>query len=94
MDSLNGENEGGKPESNFEPLMSAFMEIVSNAMDAGGLEVMTAKEDGSEGCPICFMKEKCKCGAPDCKERYEGWLTHAADDQLNRAKALGLITPS
>jgi hypothetical protein len=75
----------------FEPLMGAHNAIVANAMDAVWLEVMAPNDDSSDRCPVCFLKTICKCGDPTCPERYEGWLTHAADDALARAKELGLV---
>lgn len=42
----------GEP-AKFDPLFSAAMAIYSNAIQAGGLYLMTAKEDGTEYCPVC-----------------------------------------
>jgi hypothetical protein len=82
---------GAGTKETFDPLMSAHNAIVSNAMDTAGLEIMMPNEDGSDRCPICFLQQSCKCGAPDCKERYEQWVEFAARDAFERAKSLGLV---
>lgn len=85
------EIEGGADASTFDPLMVANNLILQNAMSAAGLEIMQANEDGSERCPVCFVRDSCTCGAPDCRERYERWPENAVRDAAAIAKELGLV---
>lgn len=78
------------PADMFEPLMGAHNAILANALSAGGLALMAPKDDGSDWCPICFLKT-CECGDPACPERFESWVEKAADEQLAQAHALKLI---
>lgn len=43
-------------DAKFDPLMAATNMIYGNAIQAGGLEILSAKEDGTEHCPICFLQ--------------------------------------
>lgn len=77
----------------FDPLMYSHNAIVSNAVGVVGLVLMVANEDGSDKCPICFLKET-PCGEPGCVEcvaKFEGWIQRAANDAADEAKALGLL---
>ena len=68
----------------FEPLWAAHLAILSNALDMAGLYLMGAKEDGSEYCPICESEAHNGPGA-------DWWFDHAADEQLAKARELGLM---
>lgn len=74
----------------FEPLMGAHNAIVSNGLNAAGLELMRPNDDGSERCPLCFLIAACPC-ARGAACPYRTWITRAADDQLAEAKRLGLV---
>lgn len=63
-----------------DPLMSAHLAIVSNAMNVVGLELFGTNEDGAERCPICFLVASCRCGQDVCT--FETWVERAADEQL------------
>lgn len=80
-----------KEPPDFEALLGAHNAILSNALNAAGMELMQKEPDGSERCPLCFLKT-CPCGDPACAARYESWIDHAADDALVEAKRLGLVT--
>lgn len=81
------ELQGDSSTDTFDPLMAANFAIWSNAIDRGGLYLMGQKEGGSEYCPIC--ESEAHNGPP-----ADWWITHAADEQLEKAKALGLIRES
>lgn len=81
-----------------DPLMSAHNAIVGNALGLVGLAAMAPNDDGTERCPLCYLKQlslaspKCECGdlacAPESRaERFEGWIDRAADDELQRVGA-------
>jgi hypothetical protein len=83
-----------------DPLMAAHNAIVGNALDTAGLAVMTPNDDGSERCPLCYLKALslaapgCECSDPTCTpesraERFERWIDCAADDQLARISGGG-----
>lgn len=78
VDQLNGE-EG--PES-YDPLMAANFAIWGNALRLGGLYLMAEKDL----CPICESEKNDAYPA-------EWWITNAADEQLARARKLGLVPP-
>ncbi len=78
-----------------DPLLAAHNAIVGNAAAAAGLAIMSPNDDGSERCPICYLKEasfaapSCDCGDPACTsesraDRFERWIEHAANDQSKR----------
>lgn len=81
----------GDPAKSFEPLLGAHNAILANALDTVGMQLMEPNADGSERCPICFLKT-CPCGNPECAPKFERWIEHAADDALTEAKRLGLVT--
>lgn len=41
----------------FDPLMSLHWHFTNNALRCGGLYLMTAKEDGTEYCPVCEFEK-------------------------------------
>ena len=88
------EIDAGASKSTFDPLMNGYLAILSNALDAAGLQVMGPNEDGSDRCPLCFMNEAhralCKDG-PGCTFSYDPWIGFAARDQREKAVELGLM---
>lgn len=95
LDSLN--SKGGQEAAErmqkgaFDPLMNAHNAIVGNALDhqGGGFALMTANEDGSDRCPLCYLASMC----PECQpcEHFEKWIEFAADEQKKAALSLGLL---
>jgi hypothetical protein len=79
-----------KERSTFEPLIAAHFCIIGNVLNVVGLAVMAP--NGSDKCPLCFIQTEhdAHCKATDCIP-YETWIDRAADDQLARAKELGLV---
>lgn len=78
-----------------DPLMAAHNAIVSNAAGKVGLAIMMPNDDGSDRCPICYLKAlslaapRCECGDPACTsesraKEFERWIEFAADEQLER----------
>lgn len=72
---------GAPATQTFDPLMAANFAIWSNALDQGGLYLMQG-----DCCPIC---ESEKHGGPTA----EWWIANAAQEQLNKARELGLLPP-
>jgi hypothetical protein len=71
----------------FDPLMDANYAIWSNALRMGGNYMLGADEKGEHYCPVCE--------AVTHKSHDEDWwITNAADEQLNKAKELGVIPTS
>lgn len=88
---------------NFDPLMGAHWAIASNAMQvlqrAGvdPLYLMMEPAPGRTDCPLCELnrihKEGCreeKCTL-DKERGYDFFLDLAADEQLARAREIGLV---
>jgi hypothetical protein len=71
----------------FEPLANANFAIWNNALGLGGLYLMGTDEQGNPFCPIC---EAVKNGVHDSA----WWINSAADEQLERARELGLLPPA
>lgn len=63
----------------FDPLMSAFLAIVSNAVQMGGMYMLSG-----DFCPIC---ESIAHGGPPA----EWWFSESVGEQLKKAKELNLI---
>jgi hypothetical protein len=76
--------QGGQTSDTFDPLMNANFAIWSNALEQGGLYLMGADENGQPYCPIC-ESEKHGC------HPAAWWITHAADEQLEKARAMKLV---
>lgn len=70
----------------FEPLFGAHNALVANALQAGGIGLMAG-----DGCPLCTLAGLCQCGLGD-QCAYRTWIDRAADDQLARARKLGLVS--
>jgi hypothetical protein len=67
-------------EAVFDPLMQAMFAILNNALEGGhNMYLLTG-----DYCPVC-ESEKHGC------QPAEWWFTNAANDQLEKAKELGLI---
>lgn len=64
----------------FDPLMAAHMAIVGNAVEIGGLYLLTG-----DYCPIC---ESIKNGGPSA----DWWINNAADEQYQKAVDRKLVT--
>jgi hypothetical protein len=79
--------------ADFNPLMEAHWAIANNALATAGLSLLMETED-KENCPLCYLQDNCRCGEPDCREKFERWVEHAADDMLAVAKNLGLVALS
>lgn len=70
---------GAPTKQTFDPLLGANFAIWSNALDQGGLYLMQG-----DCCPIC---ESVKRGGPTA----EWWISNAANEQVNKARDLGLL---
>jgi hypothetical protein len=70
----------------FDPLMNANFAIWSNALEQGGGYLIFGDENGNPYCPLCESEKH--GGYP-----ADWYITHAADDQLQRARELKLIPP-
>lgn len=75
---------GDRGPDSFDPLMAANFAIWGNAVGIVGPYVMLVDGDGREYCPIC---EAVACGA----HGESWWIDNAAEEQLQRARALGLV---
>lgn len=73
------------PRAGFDPLMGAHNALVANLLSARGLALMA-----EEGCPLCTVIASCECGEGDACS-YRTWISRAADDQRDAARALGLL---
>lgn len=73
----------GNPTAPYDPLMDACMMIYSAGLEAGGLYLMGAKEDGTEYCPLCELKEH--GGDP------QEWINGCTDAILKQCKEKGLV---
>lgn len=73
----------------IDPLMYAHNCIVSNALQCGGLYLMTQKPDGSEYCPLCELEAHAHNGAEAGKEWIAGSVT---DTQAALAAKAGAPT--
>jgi hypothetical protein len=67
----------------FDPLLNANFAIWSNGLDAGGLYMMGKTPEGSDYCPLCELNAHGGSAAL--------WIACAADEQLERARELGLV---
>ena len=70
----------------FDPLMNANFAIWTNALELGGKYLMWNDENGNPYCPIC-ESEKHK------GNDAEWWIKNASEEQLARARSLGLMPP-
>lgn len=70
----------------FDPLMGAYMAILTNALEHGGSYLLANNEASTDGhyCAICEAEKH--GGRP-----ASWWYEHAADEQLERARELGLV---
>ena len=67
-----------KEDQGFDPLFSASIEIMAAALRDGGLALLQ-----SDKCPLCEAEKSVRGLAND-------WIEGCSDDQLRRAKELGL----
>lgn len=80
IENMTTELAGGKPD--YDPLMDAHWMITNRALEIGGLNLMTSKEDGSDHCPVC---EALSHGAS-----AENWIDGPADAVLEACRDKGL----
>lgn len=76
--------QGAPARDTFDPLLNANFAIWSNALERGGLYLMGNDEDGEPYCPLCEYEKKGGGKAAD-------WITFAADEQLEKGRALGFV---
>jgi hypothetical protein len=76
--------QGAQTPETYDPLMNANFAIWSNALEAGGLYLMCGDKNGNPYCPICESEKH--GGQP-----ADWWITHAADEQLEKARAMNLL---
>jgi hypothetical protein len=91
---LEAQADPGAQQRAFDPLMSAFMAITSNALDHGGMALMMALQTPpNPECPLCFLQQHHEqgCKIEGCKFTYEVWIQYAAKDACEHAKGLGLV---
>jgi len=67
----------------FDPLMSANIMIVGNAMNAAGFGILGNDKSGNEICPICYGEKH----DPDVGK----WISYAADGCLEYAQEMGFV---
>lgn len=72
----------------FEPLLMANHVLFGMALEHGGLNVLYAKPDGSEHCPVCFLNELCTCGKQECPSNI---ISNAANAVLVLANERGIL---
>jgi len=80
--------------SSFEPLFSAFLSIMSRFVSIGAEGALEDHNpDVSPRCPLCFANQEHKavCTQQGCSFTFDSWIAGAADEQLERAKSLGLL---
>jgi hypothetical protein len=85
VEKMTTELSGGGGSETFDPLANATWAIYSNALKMAGLYLMGRDENGNPYCPIC----ESKLGGFD--ENW--WLDNAANEQLDKARNLGLLPP-
>ena len=68
-----------------DPLFSANMAIMGNAIQAGGLYLMGKKEDGSDYCPLCEALRNLEDGMD------KKWIECAVQEQYDNALNAGLL---
>lgn len=79
------------PKASFEPYLLAHNLIMGNAIEVGGIGVLNDESPEKPMCFLCFVRDTCKCGAPDCAQRYEDWVLHAARGVRKYAEEIGLV---
>ncbi|HEY8098845.1 MAG TPA: hypothetical protein VIE65_22505 [Methylobacter sp.] len=87
--------EEGSKKTNFDPLMCAHNMIVSHILDIVGLQLMMPNEDGTDKCPLCFVRDDhaANCKKLDCSVTdFDGWIDCAVRDTKVEAIRLGLMT--
>lgn len=68
-----------------DPLMGANFAIMSNALQHGGLYLMSVDENSNPYCPLC---EALKHYGDNMDQQ---WIKFASDEQLDNCKAKGLL---
>lgn len=77
---ISGEELGKR---DYDPLMTLNWMITGQALKLGGLYLMTAKEDGSEYCPLCEVEKH-------LGDEGKTWIDGASDSILAYCKEHGL----
>lgn len=72
----------------FDPLMSAYWAITSNALSSGGLYLLSPDEDGNEYCPLCELDKNFPDEDP---VPSKDWIEKSSKEQLQRARALDIV---
>lgn len=97
---LKDQVEVGEPTlANWDPLMGAYMKIVSNGIALMGPYIL------NEPCIICFLNTKrtedgsCACDEPDCEAKkpgsipdFETWVDKSVEGQQAYAKEKGWVS--
>lgn len=78
--------QGSTSAETFDPLAAANFAIWSNALEAGGPYLLFGDEEGNPYCPVCESEKH--GGYP-----ASWWIEHAADEQLEKARAMNLLPP-
>ncbi len=77
----------GTPEpGDYDPLMLANWDIMSHALDCGGMYLMSPDDNGNPYCPLCEAAAK---GGPGTDEE---WIVGCSNSQLRYAQERGLVT--
>jgi hypothetical protein len=71
----------------FDPLVGAVFAIVARALHDGGFHLLGSDGGGAEYCPLCEAERLRDLSLA------ENWLDGACDDQLAKARRLGLVAP-
>lgn len=82
----------GRSKTTFDPLLSAHLEIVRNAVHqvlASG-PTLQAEFQASPQCPLCFVINHCHCKRKD-ECTFLTWTTKAADNARRRAIEVGAM---
>lgn len=75
-------NRVGVSRDNFEPLMSAYYRIATNAIDQGGLKA------DQDCCPLCELNAHFVTHGGDDSNK---WINRAVHEQVKIAEKLGLL---
>lgn len=86
---------GPATKGNFEALMGAHNVIVANAMQLVGSVILFDNQDGSERCPICYLKSReHEKDCPESAKPFEGWIENAANGMAEVYKTLPEADPA
>jgi hypothetical protein len=82
---------------NYDPLMSAYMAIMTNGLETAGLAIMGDTDCNGDPCDCVICKlntwhaRDCLIVHPEqpCTFSYDPWLDNAVADEVERMKAMG-----